>query len=139
MLDTGAVTRGSGSKNDDKERNIRKWFVERDVIGGERPDSKAPGLRPIPHLEVGDRVTHDAFGLGTVIATRGAAVSFGEFGLKATEPERLVCSACGFVFYLDPKIAVAAVVAEYAAAKAAGQSGRLWGRTADRSRRACAR
>jgi DNA helicase-2/ATP-dependent DNA helicase PcrA len=33
---------------------------------------KAPGLRPVPHLEVGDRVTHDAFGLGTVVATKGA-------------------------------------------------------------------
>ncbi len=30
VLDTGAVTRGSGSKNEDKERNIRKWFVDRD-------------------------------------------------------------------------------------------------------------
>lgn len=34
ILDTGAVTRGSGSKNDDKERNIRKWFVDRDLIDG---------------------------------------------------------------------------------------------------------
>ena len=34
VLDTGAVTRGSGSKNEDKERNIRKWFVERDLIDG---------------------------------------------------------------------------------------------------------
>lgn len=34
ILDTGAVTRGSGSKNEDKERNIRKWFVERDLIDG---------------------------------------------------------------------------------------------------------
>ena len=34
VLDTGAVTRGSGSTNEDKERNIRKWFVERDVIDG---------------------------------------------------------------------------------------------------------
>ena len=34
VLDTGAVTRGSGSKNEDKERNIRKWFVENDVIDG---------------------------------------------------------------------------------------------------------
>ncbi len=34
VLDTGAVTRGSGSRNDDKERNIRKWFVERDLIEG---------------------------------------------------------------------------------------------------------
>ena len=34
ILDTGAVTRGSGSKNDDKERNIRKWFVHHDLIDG---------------------------------------------------------------------------------------------------------
>ena len=32
--------------------------------------------------------------------------------LKATEPKRLVCtnSACGFVFYLDPKIAVGTII-----------------------------
>jgi 8-oxo-dGTP diphosphatase len=30
--------------------------------------------------------------------------------LKATEPERLVCTACGFVFYIDPKLAVLALV-----------------------------
>jgi type I restriction enzyme M protein len=34
VLDTGAVTRGSGSRNEDKERNIRKWFVDRDLIDG---------------------------------------------------------------------------------------------------------
>ena len=34
VLDTGAMTRGSGSKNEDRERNIRKWFVERDLIDG---------------------------------------------------------------------------------------------------------
>ncbi len=34
VLDTGAVTRGSGSKNEDKERSIRKWFVEQDLIDG---------------------------------------------------------------------------------------------------------
>jgi type I restriction enzyme M protein len=34
VLDTGAVTRGSGSKNEDKERNIRKWFVDHDLIEG---------------------------------------------------------------------------------------------------------
>ena len=44
---------------------------------------RTPGLRPVPDLEVGDRVTHDAFGLGTVTATRGvgeqaqAEVDFG--------------------------------------------------------------
>ena len=34
VLDTGAVTRGSGAKHEDKERNIRKWFVDRDLIDG---------------------------------------------------------------------------------------------------------
>jgi type I restriction enzyme M protein len=34
VLDTGAVTRGSGSQNEDKERNIRKWFVDNDLIDG---------------------------------------------------------------------------------------------------------
>jgi ADP-ribose pyrophosphatase YjhB (NUDIX family) len=30
--------------------------------------------------------------------------------LKATEPERLVCATCSFVFYLDPKIAVGTII-----------------------------
>ena len=34
VLDTGAVTRGSGSKNEDRECNIRKWFVDHDLIDG---------------------------------------------------------------------------------------------------------
>ncbi|MDE0146424.1 MAG: N-6 DNA methylase [Nitrospira sp.] len=34
VLDTGAVTRGSGAKHEDKERNIRKWFVDHDLIDG---------------------------------------------------------------------------------------------------------
>jgi DNA helicase-2/ATP-dependent DNA helicase PcrA len=34
-----------------------------------------PGLRPIPSLSPGDRVNHDAFGLGRVVAVRGAAES----------------------------------------------------------------
>jgi type I restriction enzyme M protein len=34
VLDTGALTRGSGSKNEDKERIIRKWFVDHDYIEG---------------------------------------------------------------------------------------------------------
>lgn len=34
VLDTGALTRGSGSKNEDRERNIRKWFVDHDLIDG---------------------------------------------------------------------------------------------------------
>ncbi len=34
VLDTGAVSRGSGSKNEDRERAIRRWFVEHDLIDG---------------------------------------------------------------------------------------------------------
>jgi 8-oxo-dGTP diphosphatase len=30
--------------------------------------------------------------------------------LKATEPDRLVCATCTFVFYLDPKIAVGTII-----------------------------
>ena len=30
--------------------------------------------------------------------------------LKSGEPERLVCGACGFVFYLDPKLAVGTII-----------------------------
>ena len=30
--------------------------------------------------------------------------------LKSTEPSRLVCTRCGFVFYIDPKIAVGTII-----------------------------
>jgi ADP-ribose pyrophosphatase YjhB (NUDIX family) len=30
--------------------------------------------------------------------------------LKATEPGRLVCIQCGFIFYLDPKVAVGTII-----------------------------
>jgi 8-oxo-dGTP diphosphatase len=30
--------------------------------------------------------------------------------LKSTEPERPVCTRCGFVFYLDPKVAVGTII-----------------------------
>ena len=34
VLDTGAVTRGSGSQSDNKEKAIRKWFVDNDLVEG---------------------------------------------------------------------------------------------------------
>ena len=34
VLDTGSVTRGSGAKHEDRERNIRRWFVDLDLIDG---------------------------------------------------------------------------------------------------------
>ena len=38
-----------------------------------RGRSAGPGLRPILNLSPGDRVSHDSFGLGRVVAVRGAA------------------------------------------------------------------
>lgn len=32
--------------------------------------------------------------------------------LKAGDPARLVCARCGFVFYLDPKVAVGTIIAD---------------------------
>ena len=32
--------------------------------------------------------------------------------LKATEPRRLVCTVCGFVFYVDPKLAVGTIITD---------------------------
>ncbi len=37
-----------------------------------QPGVRSPGNREVVHLEPGDRVTHDAFGLGTVIRVEGA-------------------------------------------------------------------
>jgi len=34
VLDTGAASRGSGNANTNKERDVRRWFVEQDVIEG---------------------------------------------------------------------------------------------------------
>lgn len=51
VIDTGAVTRGSGSKNENREKTIRRWFVEQDLVEGVvlLPDNlfyntTAPGL-----------------------------------------------------------------------------------------------
>src|SRR5712692_3881732 len=34
VLDTGAVSRGSGNANTNKEKDVRRWFVEQDLIEG---------------------------------------------------------------------------------------------------------
>ncbi|MGH3224809.1 MAG: ATP-dependent DNA helicase PcrA, partial [Streptosporangiaceae bacterium] len=54
-----------------------------------RPDTRSPGNRPVPALSPGDLVTHDKFGLGTVVSTDGygdqaeAKIDFGgEYGVK---------------------------------------------------------
>ena len=53
-----------------------------------RPGVRSPGNRPAISLSEGDRVTHDSFGLGTVVRMEGsgdkamAHVDFGEPGVK---------------------------------------------------------
>jgi DNA helicase-2/ATP-dependent DNA helicase PcrA len=55
----------------------------------QRPGVRSPGNREVPALSAGDRVCHDAFGLGTVITVDGAGekaaatVDFGgDYGVK---------------------------------------------------------
>jgi len=53
-----------------------------------RPSTRSPGNRPIVSLAPGDRVTHDTFGMGTVVSTAGmadkaeATIDFGSSGVK---------------------------------------------------------
>jgi len=53
------------------------------------PGTRSPGNRPVPNLSPGDLVTHDKFGLGTVVSTDGygdqaeAKIDFGaDYGVK---------------------------------------------------------
>ncbi len=75
------VTWGSGIR--------RGAHGQRPAAPGTRSSSGGgPSGRPIPSLDPGDRVTHDTFGLGTVLATGGsgqdaqATVDFGSTGVK---------------------------------------------------------
>ncbi len=54
----------------------------------QRPATRTAGNRPVVALQPGDRVSHDTFGLGTVVSTAGAAdkaeatIDFGASGAK---------------------------------------------------------
>ena len=53
-----------------------------------RPGVRSPGNRTVIHLEPGDRVTHDTFGMGSVVAVEGsgeravASIDFRTGGVK---------------------------------------------------------
>jgi DNA helicase-2/ATP-dependent DNA helicase PcrA len=53
-----------------------------------RPGVRSPGNRVVVHLEPGDRVTHDTFGLGSVVTVEGvgeravASIDFRTGGVK---------------------------------------------------------
>jgi DNA helicase-2/ATP-dependent DNA helicase PcrA len=68
---------------DDVPAELIEWQGATEMTASQRAIEKVnrsgrsagTGLRPIPSLSVGDRVTHDAFGMGKVIALRGAESS----------------------------------------------------------------
>jgi DNA helicase-2/ATP-dependent DNA helicase PcrA len=58
------------------------------LAAASRPGARSPGNREVVSLSAGDRVTHDKFGLGTVVSTSGigekaeATIDFGAEGTK---------------------------------------------------------
>ena len=72
---------GSGARRSAQEQLASSRLAGAGLRGG-------VGNRAVPSLDPGDRVTHDAWGLGTVVATRGAGdgaqaqIDFGSAGLK---------------------------------------------------------
>ena len=77
-----APGRGLGSPTSAGRRNFSSAAARADAA------AKAKPAREIPSLEPGDRVQHDTFGLGTVVALEGvadkavASIDFGSEGVK---------------------------------------------------------
>ena len=71
-----------GSPTERGRRNFSSAAARADAA------SKAKPARDIPSLEPGDRVVHDSFGMGTVVALEGvddkqvASIDFGSEGVK---------------------------------------------------------
>ena len=68
---------------------IIKWLSMLPEWLAQRPGGRAPGNRRVPSLAPGDKVTHDAYGLGTELSVQGsgddpeAKIDFGgEYGVK---------------------------------------------------------
>ena len=78
---TGGSTR-LGSPTDAGRRNFSSAAMRADVAAKSKP------AREIPSLSPGDRVVHDSFGMGTVVAVDGvaeksvASIDFGSDGVK---------------------------------------------------------
>ncbi len=76
--------------------NLVEWRRDERTAGApagerlaQRPGVRAPGNRRVPALSPGDKVTHDAYGLGTVLSVEGrgddpeAKIDFGgDYGIK---------------------------------------------------------
>ena len=79
---SGSPAAGLGSPTAAGRRNFSSAALRADAA------SKAKPAREIPSLDPGDRVLHDSFGMGTVVAVEGAAdktvasIDFGSEGVK---------------------------------------------------------
>ena len=73
-----------------RDETAARWSIEPAQERMARlPGTRSPGNRPVPSLSPGDMVTHDKFGLGTVVSTDGygdqaeAKIDFGgDYGVK---------------------------------------------------------
>ena len=81
-LASGSLARRLGAPTAAGRRNFSSAAARADAA------AKAKPAREIPSLEPGDRVVHDTFGMGTVVAVEGAAeksvasIDFGSEGVK---------------------------------------------------------
>ena len=81
-LASGSAASRLGTPTAAGRRNFSSAAVKADAA------SKAKASREIPSLEPGDRVVHDSFGMGTVVAVEGvaekavASIDFGSEGVK---------------------------------------------------------
>ena len=79
----GAPGGGMGSPTASGRRNFSAAAARADAASKSRKRD-----RPVPSLAAGDRVTHDSFGLGTVVSVEGeadravASIDFGSDGVK---------------------------------------------------------
>ncbi len=73
-----------------RDEAAARWSIEpAQERMARQPGTRSPGNRPVPSLSPGDMVTHDKFGLGTVVSTDGygdqaeAKIDFGgDYGVK---------------------------------------------------------
>ncbi|TAM85944.1 MAG: hypothetical protein EPN43_10980 [Jatrophihabitans sp.] len=85
--DDGASRYGDHGYRAAPRRSAQEQLASQRLAGGRGLRGEA-GNRPVPSLSAGDRVSHDQFGLGTVLDTRGAGdgaqakIDFGSAGEK---------------------------------------------------------
>ena len=61
---------GDGDRSSAPRARVRRGAAPRSPPRRTRPGARSPGNREVVSLSAGDRVTHDKFGLGTVVSTQ---------------------------------------------------------------------